>query len=242
MAKVNSEISIQAFDFRKDHSLNDVEPINCKSLLLKLNILTLYRPLSDDFSGMCLRKGNLMFMLLNSNHSRGKQHYTIAHEFYHLFYQTDFKPHACNPGNNNGADANEKLADTFASELLLPAMGLKKMIPLQELHSKDISVPTMLKLENYFSVSHSALIFRLRNLDLITQKQFEFFAQLKIKQTAIEYGFDLSLYEPGNQGLVIGDFGIKAKQLYSGMKISESHYYELMNSIGIDPTADTNEE
>ena len=46
----------------------------------------------------------------------------------------------------------------------------------------------------------------------------------------------------GLEGLVIGDFGIKAKQLYSDMKISESHYYELMNSIGIDPTDDTNEE
>ena len=242
MAKVSSEISIQAFDFRKDQSLNDVEPVNCKSLLLKLNILTLYRPLSDEFSGMCLRKGNLMFMLLNSNHSRGKQHYTIAHEFYHLFYQVDFKPHACNPGNTKGADASEKLADAFASELLLPEMGLKKMIPLQELHSNDVSVSTILKLENYFSVSHSALIIRLRNLDLITPKQYELFSQLRIKQTAKEYGFDLALYEPGNQGLVIGDYGVRAKQLFSEMKISESHYYELMNSIGIDPTADTNEE
>lgn len=242
MAKVSSEISIQAFDFRKDQSLNDVEPINCKSLLLKLNVLTVYRPLSDDFSGMCLRKGDLMFMLLNSNHSRGKQHYTIAHEFYHLFCQVDFKPHACNPGNSKGADASEKLADAFASELLLPEMGLKKMIPSQELLNKDVSVSTVLKLENYFSVSHSALIIRLRNLDLITSKQYEHFSQLRIKQTAKEYGFDLSLYEPGNQGLVIGDYGVRAKKLFSEMKISESHYFELMNSIGIDPTDDTNEE
>jgi Zn-dependent peptidase ImmA (M78 family) len=126
MAKVSSEISIQAFDFRKNQSLNDVEPINCKSLLLKLNVLTVYRPLSDDFSGMCLRKGDLMFILLNSNQTRGKQHFTIAHELYHLFFQDDFKPHACNPGNTKGVDANEKLADAFASELLLPEMGLKK--------------------------------------------------------------------------------------------------------------------
>jgi len=241
MAKISSEISIQAFDFRKDHSLNDVEPINCKSLLLKLNVLTVYRPLSDDFSGMCLRKDDLMFMLLNSNHSRGKQHYTIAHELYHLYCQVNFKPHACNPGNTKGADPSEKLADAFASELLLPEMGLKKMIPLNELDRKDISVSTILKLENYFSVSHTALIIRLKNLDLINSKQYELFSQLKIKQTAKEYGFDLSLYEPGNEGLVIGDYGIRAKQLFSEMKISESHYYELMNSIGIDPTADTHE-
>jgi len=86
-------------------------------------------------------------------------------------------------------------------------MGLKKMIPLQELDSKDISVSTILKLENYFSVSHSALIIRLRNLDLITTKQYDFLSQLRIKQTAKEYGFDLSLYDHSNEGLVIGDYG-----------------------------------
>ena len=241
MAKVSSEISIQAFDFRKNQSLNDVEPINCKSLLLKLNVFTVYRPLSDDFSGMCLRKGDLMFILLNSNQTRGKQHFTIAHELYHLFFQDDFKPHACNPGNTKGVDANEKLADAFASELLLPEMGLKKMIPLNELDKKEITISTILILENYFSVSHSALLIRLRSLDLITTKQYDLFSSLRIKQTAKEYGFGLSLYEPGNEGVVIGDYGIKAKQLFSDMKISESHYYELMNSIGIDPTIDTHE-
>lgn len=241
MAKISSEISIQAFDFRKNNSLNDIEPINCKSLLLKLNVLTVYRPLSDDFSGMCLKKGDLMFILLNSNHSRGKQHFTIAHEFYHLFYQKDFKPHACNPGNTKGVDASEKLADAFASDFLLPEMGIKKMIPLNELDKKEISISTILILENYFSVSHSALLIRLRNLDLITSRQYDFFSNLRIKQTAKEYGFGLSLYESGNEGVVIGDYGIKAKQLFSDMKISESHYYELMNSIGIDPTIDTNE-
>ena len=241
MAKISSEISIQAFDFRKNQSLNDVEPINCKSLLLKLNVLTVYRPLSDDFSGMCLRKGDLMFILLNSNNSRGRQHFTIAHEFYHLFCQVDFKPHACNPGNSNGVDSNEKFADAFASEFLLPEMGIKKMIPLKELDKKEISISTILVLENYFSVSHSALLVRLRGLDLITSNQYDSFSNLRIKQTAKEYGFGLSLYEPGNEGLVIGDYGIKAKQLFSDLKISESHYYELMNSIGIDPTTDTDE-
>ena len=193
---------------------------------------------------LCLRflkKGDLMFILLNSNQTRGKQHFTIAHEFYHLFFQDDFKPHACNPGNTKGVDANEKMADAFASELLLPEMGLKKMIPLNELDQKEISISTILILENYFSVSHSALLIRLRNLDLITSKQYDLFSNLRIKQTAKEYGFGLSLYESGNEGVVIGDYGIKAKQLFSDMKISESHYYELMNSIGIDPTIDTHE-
>lgn len=241
MAKQFTDITIKAFDFRRDHSLSEIEPINCKSLLLKLNTLTLYKPLSDNFSGMCLKKDAMTFILLNANHPRGKQHFTIAHELYHLFCQSDFKPHVCNPGNTQSTDINEKLADTFAAELLMPEMGLIKMIPFAELDKKEISIPTILKLENYFSVSHTALLIRLHTLKLISSKQFDELLTLKIKQTAKEYGFGLSLYEPGNKDVVIGDYGIKAKNLFSENKISESHYYELLNCIGIDPTAETNE-
>jgi Zn-dependent peptidase ImmA (M78 family) len=190
---------------------------------------------------MCLKKDGLTFILINSSHPRGKQHFTIAHELYHLFFQPDLKPHICNPGNLKEADINERLANAFAAELLMPKMGVIKMIPSIELSNKEISIPTVLKLENYFSVSHSSLVYRLSSLGLITKQQQDDLLSIRVKQTAQEYGFGLSLYQPGNEGCVIGDFGIKAKQLFTESRISESHYYELMNSIGIDPTLETNE-
>ena len=42
---------------------------------------------------------------------------------------------------------------------------------------------------------------------------------------------DLSLYEAGNNGMVIGDFGEKARLLFESGRISEGHYYELLNMI-----------
>ena len=45
-------------------------------------------------------------------------------------------------------------------------------------------------------------------------------------------GFDGSLYLPGNEGLVIGDFGAKARKLFEEERISEGHYHELLNMIG----------
>ena len=39
------------------------------------------------------------------------------------------------------------------------------------------------------------------------------------------------MYEAGNEGLVIGDFGEKARLLYESGKISEGHYIELLNMI-----------
>lgn len=241
MTNLFDDIPLKVLDLRTKQSLSTIEPINCKSLLLKLNTFTFYRPLSETFSGMCLKKDNLTFILVNSNHPRGKQHFTIAHELYHLFYQPNFKPHICNPGKTVGVDLNEKLADAFATELLMPSLGLVQMIPPEEKEKKSITVSTILKLENYFSVSHSALIIRLKSLKLISNTQFEYLSNLKIKKTAKEYGFGLSLYEPGNENVVLGDYGIKAKNLFTDSKISENHYYELMNFIGIDPTSATDE-
>jgi Zn-dependent peptidase ImmA (M78 family) len=242
MANVSvEEISIDVHNFRKKVDLSDVESINCKNLLWKLNVHTIYRPLSDSFSGMCLKTGDKNFMMINSNNPRGRQHFTIAHEFYHLYVQNEFKPHVCNPGYSQSKDVNEKKADLFASELLLPEMGLKKMIPFPELTRKEISIPTLLKMEQYFSVSHLAMLNRLKFLKFITAEQREKLGLLQIKKTAQEYGFGLDLYESGNQGLIISDYGSRAKELFINLRISESHYYELMNDIGIDPTLNTNE-
>ena len=79
-------IEKQVSAFRTDNGLSASEPVTLKSLLLKLNILTVFRPLSDNFSGMCLKDNSgHRFMLINSNQPRGRQHFTIAHELYHLF-------------------------------------------------------------------------------------------------------------------------------------------------------------
>ena len=45
-------------------------------------------------------------------------------------------------------------------------------------------------------------------------------------------GFDGSLYLPGNEGLVIGDLGAKARKLLEEERISEGRYHELLNMIG----------
>ena len=64
-------IERQVSEFRADNGLSSSEPITLKSLLLKLNVLTILRPLSENFSGMCLKDNSgHRFMLINSNHPR----------------------------------------------------------------------------------------------------------------------------------------------------------------------------
>lgn len=235
------QIEYLATQFRRDHLMGPLDPINCKRLIFSLNIFTLYRPMSENFSGMCLRNNDFRFMLINSNHQRGRQHFTIAHEIYHLFIQKEFSPHICNTGSQVQSDPVETIANLFAACLLMPRDSIFSQIPEKEILEKNVSLSTILKLEQYFSVSHTAMLVRLNSLDIITSSQKEEFSQLKIKKKTIEYGYDTSIYESGNDGLVIGDFGARTKELFDSGKISESHYLDLMHTIGLDPTQLTNE-
>ena len=55
-----------ALKFRTENDYSKTSAINLKSLLRKLDILTVYRPLSDTFYGMSLKSNNdAMFILVN---------------------------------------------------------------------------------------------------------------------------------------------------------------------------------
>lgn len=227
----------KANSFRERNGISGSEAIRLKSLLLKLNVLTLFRPLTEAFSGMSLKiNDNARFILVNSKHSIGRQHFTIAHELYHLYIQEKFEIHQCKTGLFDFKNKEEYNADYFASCLLMPESGIHEMIPDDELKKKKISLQTVIKLEQYFSVSHSSMLMRLKMLDLLDTKTLEYFRTFKATETAQQYGYDTSLYKEGNHNLVVGDYGEKAKMLFDTEKISEGHYLELMQQIGIDIT------
>lgn len=226
-------IERQVAKFRTDNGLSDSEPIALKSLLLKQNVLTVFRPLSENFSGMCLKDASEhRFILINSKHSRGRQHFTIAHELFHLYIEEKPTPHKCNPGCGS-KDPIEQCADMFAASLLMPEAGIYQLVPESELQSKAVSIATILKLEHYFSVSRSALLYRLLNIGLITESTRSRLSETGVKYSAQCFGYDTALYEPANEGLVIGDFGEKARLLFEQGKISEGHYLELLRKINV---------
>lgn len=215
--------------FRLENGLSMSEAVNVKSLIRKLNILTVYRPMSDYAYGLSLKspKGH-RFILVNSNSSRGRQHFTIAHELYHLYYDENPHPHIC---GKDGTSRTERNADRFASALLMPEEGIIGMLTDEEYAEKKISIAKILRLEQYFGVSRSTMLIRLKELNLISVTLFESLKSYSAINTAKEYGYDKSLYQSGNENLVIGDYGEKARVLFEDEKISEGHYLELLNLI-----------
>lgn len=229
----------KALEFRKSQGFNGRESIHLSSFLQSLDIVTLFKPMSGHMSGMAVKvknihKGDHRFMMINSNHTLGRQHFTICHELYHLFIQENFTSQTCQTAIFNRKDIEEYNADIFATYFLLPYDGILNQIDdLDELEKKDsISLATVLKLEQYFSCSRAAIVFRLKDLGFISESYAEQLKQ-KPRQSALNYGFDTKLYEKGNENRYLGDYGVLAKELYDKGIVSQSHYYELMSDLGV---------
>lgn len=223
-----TEAEFLAEKFRYQEGLSQSESINAKMLVRKLNITLVYRPLSENSFGISCKSGEKRFVLINSKSTRGRQHFTIAHELYHLYFDENPLPHMCCGGPAMG---EEKSANRFASALLMPREGILSCISGEEITRHDVNIATILRMEQLFGVSHSTLLIRLKDLGLITSARFDVLERIPVKETAREWGYDSALYEAGNDGVVIGDFGEKARRLFEISKISEGHYNELMNML-----------
>lgn len=222
------QAEILASKFRTEAGLGQLEPVPVKTLLRRLQITAMYRPLSSSSYGIsCKSKSGKMFMLINSNSTRGRQHFTIAHEFYHLYYDENPVPHMC----SGGTSVEEKNADLFASVLLLPKDSIYEMLSKEEVICHDVKLATILRIEQLFQVSRTMLLIRLKDIGVISEIKRQDLLKIPVKDSAFIYGYDQSLYESGNQGVMIGDFGEKARLLFEEGKISEGHYMELLNMI-----------
>lgn len=236
-------IEFRANKFREEHGYASTEPLDANKLLAKLNVITVFKEMTDNFSGMAVKNSYGKFMLVNSGDILARQHFTVGHELYHLFIQEIFESRICKVGLFNKKDKEEYNADWFASYLLMPEDGIFELLPKDELGTNKISLNTVVKMEQYFGVSRTALLNRLMFIDLITKAKVN---ELKepgtIKRSALLMGYSNELYESGNENKVIGDYGERAKRLYDKEEVSETDFFGLMYDIGIDLDKNLNED
>ncbi|MCT3702483.1 ImmA/IrrE family metallo-endopeptidase [Elizabethkingia anophelis] len=230
----------KASEFRQGYGIGHTDPINFISLLKKLSVITVFRPLGNSFCGMAIKiqddkvKSNInRFMLVNNKHSIGEQNFTIGHELYHLFIQEDFSSMYCTTAQFNKRSGEEFFADLFSAILMLPEEGLLSLIPDYEMGMDKISIQTILKLEQFFNCSRKVLLYRLEHLGLISNSENQECYNISDIESALLNGYPLDLYKSGNTNLVLGDYGQIANELYSKELISESHYQSLLLDLGM---------
>ena len=105
------------------------------------------------------------------------------------------------------------------------------MLSTEEILKHDVTLATILRIEQMFQVSRSMLLIRLKDIGVISENDRVKLQNISVKESALKYGYDTALYESGNNGVIIGDFGEKARILYENGQISEGHYIELLNMI-----------
>ncbi len=227
---LNYQASTDASKFRRLYDLGEADPISFDSLLLKLDLTTIFAEVSGSFSGMAAKLEGDRFMLINCSHPKGRQHFTIGHELYHLFIQDNFSFEANTGNSENGI---EKLANQFSNELLMPQAGIKEILSIEDFLKKRISLDEIIKLEQYFQVSRSAMLVRLLNLKFINQDEYEAYKS-DVKISAQIRGYSTDLYEPTMPRVVSSDYHEKAKKLYQKSIIGLTDYAQLMSDIDID--------
>ena len=166
-------LEIDANELRRRIALGDTAPVDTRKALQQLGVLCVFMPMQETFSGMCLKHKEKRFMLVNSKVALGRQHFTIAHELYHLFIQEEFSSQIC---PQSSSDPVEKQADCFATFFLMPRNGvIEEFKKLGMKYTADVNIAHVLYLQQYFGVSFQSMIYRLNNLGLISDKQKETF-------------------------------------------------------------------
>ena len=236
--KINN-IRLENFanQLRLDMGIKSIDPVSIHQLLRKKNIIASFQPLSEDFEGIAVRiaennESQKLFMLINTNSCYGRQRFTACHELYHLLFQDNFSV-SYDAKSTGEKDEEEKNADYFACCLLLPEEGLRMLTPPEETLKDHITIATILKLEQNFRCSRTCLLSRLKALGWITEQTYDKYKSGVIR-SASEYGYDISLYLPTKNKELIGDYNLKARELYDKGLISQSRYFGLLRDMGVD--------
>lgn len=214
------ELSVEA---RKKLGVSKDGAIDIFALVQKIPHLSLILyPLSDNISGMCIKRENDTVIVVNSGMSIGRQNFSIAHELYHFYFDKNKKTFVCNNRIGKGSEI-EQAADQFASFLLIPVGELS-------FSGNNITIDTIIELEQLYKVSHMAMLYRLLDENFITSAQFGKFKDDIIK-IASHLGFDTSLYKPSGDKKKYKTYGYyirQVQQMQSKDVISEGKYEQLL--------------
>lgn len=132
----------------------------------RLGILVLMVDAEDGISGAACTLPELGAVLINRNEVKGRRHFDLAHELFHLMTWDKMPPERSEAHDERGHV--EKLANSFASAVLMPRYVLEGT----EWRTLEPSalIATINARASVLGVSADALRWRLAALGLLTQK------------------------------------------------------------------------
>lgn len=201
-----------------------------------------YYPLSNRISGMCTKVNDNLVICINSDTSYGRQRFTLAHELYHILYEEGKQRVICDMSLGEEKDDSEKEADRFAAYLLMPYDALHQ-------YAEKISGWTLsdvIEVEQFFQISHQAMLLRLLAERYISREQLEEFQNVKITREAVKLGYSGALYKPmadNHRYFTTGEY-IRKVELLAGKELISNGKKEemLLDAFRADIVYNLNEE
>ena len=219
------ELNAMAIDLRKSLGVDESSPIDIFSLASQIEGLSvvLY-PMGENISGICIKNPNANLIAINSSMSYGRERFSLAHELYHLFYDKDSSS-SVSAMHMPQRDVKEKIADEFASFFLMPYNSLRNLVKNKK--GSNITDQDVIVWEQYFGISHKAMLLRLLEDGFIDERQYESFSENVIRKAKL-LGFDDKLYVPTKCETTLGNYIQQVTKLNEKDMISSGKYEELL--------------
>ena len=168
--------------------------------------------------------------MLKSLSTLGRQRFSLAHELCHLFFDENMKS-VCAKSIGTGNEV-EKKADAFAAYFLMPRAALAdKADSLISKHGGKISLQDIIRIEQYFGVSHQTAVYQLNNCGYINRDDLDTLLNISVRRQAESMGFNSDLYRPlpeEKQYCTYGHYIDQADQLLTRDIVSYGKYEELL--------------
>lgn len=220
-----------AEDLRREWGIDNYAPIDIFNIVNENmpNLTLIFSPLDEKISGCSSKIEDQEVILINSEHSKGRQNFTLAHELYHLRYEDNNEWLICSIEKTE--NPSEKEADNFASSLLMPNSALRDYKKRNNINKW--SLDNIISCEQFFDISHTSMLLRLRRLNSITFDEYKNYKP-NVKKEAMKLGFSTELYEPSIESkkyFSLGNYIRLTEKAYENGKISIGKRNELLNDV-----------
>lgn len=220
------DLNTKAQELREMLGEDANSPVDIFSLVTQIERLTLvFYPLGKNISGMCVRDNEIQLIAINSTMSYGRQRFSLAHELYHLYFDDESGFNVCSIKLSPKSE-NEKRADQFASYFLVPYKALRTAIK-KAAGESPLSIQHVIELEQYFGISHLAMLWRLVSEGYLSPDQLDDYS-CGVISAARKLGYDDKLYKP-----TPGDFQRRTYGYYL-KQVEELRQRDLVSSGKID--------
>lgn len=228
--KKTQELNSLALMTRRMWGEDSYSPIDIFAIVngwKEMKITIVKYPLSSRISGMCTKVDDDIVICVNSTTSYGRQRFTLAHELYHVLYEKQMQRVICDMNMNSDKSESEREADQFASYLLMPYDALLQY----KFDKNDWNIETIIDAEQFFQISHQAMVYRLTFDNMITSKAADKYKAMTVSLEAARLGYGKELYFPtdsNKQYFTTGEYIRKVEQMAANDYISNGKREELL--------------